>query len=44
MQPGTYVPQLGDEVVYLREGHALYLNGTGDKRLPPWEMLLSSQV
>lgn len=29
--------QAGDEVVYLREGHAQYLSNTNDKRQPPWQ-------
>ncbi len=30
--------QAGDEVVYLREGHAQYLQNTNDKRQPPWQV------
>ncbi|GAB4817147.1 hypothetical protein N2152v2_004193 [Parachlorella kessleri] len=29
--------RVGDEVVYLREGHAQYLANTNDKRPPPWQ-------
>lgn len=43
-QPGVYVPQLGDEVVYLREGHAKFLADTADKRRPPWETLVPTEV
>lgn len=43
-QPGVYVPQLGDEVVYLREGHAKFLTDTSDKRQPPWETLIPAEV
>ena len=35
--PGVYVPQAGDEVVYLREGHARLLELTHNKRAAaPW--------
>ena len=34
-----YIPQKGDEVVYLREGHASALASLGDTRLPPWQSL-----
>jgi hypothetical protein len=43
-QPGAYVPQLGDEVVYLREGHAKFLAEQSDKRRPPWETLVPAEV
>ena len=43
-QPGAYVPQLGDEVVYLREGHAKFLAEQSDKRRPPWETLVPTEV
>ncbi len=33
--------QLGDDVVYLREGHAAYLAATHDKRRPPWQEVMS---
>ncbi|KAL4448446.1 hypothetical protein ABPG75_005665 [Micractinium tetrahymenae] len=37
--PGVYVPQVGDSVVYLREGHERFLTSTNDKRPPPWHTL-----
>lgn len=43
-QPGVYVPQLGDAVVYLREGHEAFLEKTGDKRRPPWQALVPAEV
>ncbi len=43
-QPGAYVPQLGDEVVYLRDGHAAFLEQTSDKRRPPWQALVPADV
>lgn len=43
-QPGVYVPQLDDEVVYLREGHAKFLAHNSDKRRPPWETLIPAEV
>jgi len=36
---GFYVPQLGDDVVYVREGHASVLDATSDARLPPWKAI-----
>jgi WD40 repeat protein len=34
---GEYIPQLGDAVVYIAEGHSEYLAGCGDARaLRPW--------
>ena len=35
--PGVYVPQVGDDVVYIRQGHAAVLEDTQDQRPPPWE-------
>ena len=35
--PGVYVPQVGDDVVYIRQGHAAVLEDTRDQRPPPWE-------
>ena len=35
--PSVYVPQMGDDVVYLRFGHARFLESRNDKRQPPWE-------
>eukprot|EP00775_Hariotina_reticulata_P010776 gene10776-10932_t len=38
--PGVYVPQLGDAVVYLWQGHKQYLDAIGDAvTIRPWEML-----
>ena len=34
-----WLVQAGDEVVYLREGHAQFLANTNDKRQPPWQGL-----
>lgn len=31
-----YIPQLGDEVVYLRQGHQEYLESIGDMNSGPW--------
>ena len=39
-----YVPQMGDCVVYLRDGHKEFLDATRDKRRPPWQLLLPSLV
>ncbi|KAK9840989.1 hypothetical protein WJX81_004207 [Elliptochloris bilobata] len=35
--PGMYAPQVGDEVVYLPEGHRICLHNTRDKRPGPWD-------
>jgi hypothetical protein len=36
--PAVYVPQLGDAVVYLQQGHAQLLEAMGDTSTPrPWE-------
>jgi len=40
--PSVYVPQMGDEVVYLRTGHQRFLDSQNDKRPPPWEYLTVS--
>ena len=40
--PSVYVPQMGDEVVYLRIGHQRFLESRNDKRPLPWESLLVS--
>lgn len=37
--PGLYVPQVGDDVVYIRDGHAECLRATSDKRPPPWQAI-----
>ncbi|KAG5555237.1 hypothetical protein RHGRI_012690 [Rhododendron griersonianum] len=31
-----YIPQLGDEVVYLRQGHQEYISRSGTKEVGPW--------
>ncbi|XP_038700956.1 PH-interacting protein-like isoform X2 [Tripterygium wilfordii] len=31
-----YIPQLGDEVVYLRQGHEEYIEGAHSKEVGPW--------
>lgn len=39
--PGVYVPQVGDSVAYLQQGHALYLANVHDQKTPrPWEQVL----
>jgi len=38
-RPGFYIPQAGDDVVYLREGHAAVVTATSDKRAPPWQTM-----
>lgn len=39
--PGVYVPQVGDAVAYLQQGHALYLANIHDhKTTRPWEQVL----
>jgi hypothetical protein len=35
--PGVYVPQLGDEVVYLPQGHREHLQEFPEARTPPWK-------
>lgn len=42
--PAVYVPQMGDCVVYLRDGHKEFLDATRDKRRPPWQLVLPSLV
>lgn len=42
--PGVYIPQQGDQVVYLTQGHKRYLERTNDKRLGPWQSLVSTAV
>ncbi|KAK4425942.1 PH-interacting protein [Sesamum alatum] len=34
-----YIPQRGDEVVYLRQGHQEYINYTNSRNLGPWETI-----
>ena len=37
---GEYVPQLGDQVVYIAQGHAGYLDACGDARaVRPWTVI-----
>lgn len=31
-----YIPQLGDKVVYLRQGHQEYINYSGSRQVGPW--------
>ncbi|KAK9915369.1 hypothetical protein WJX75_008121 [Coccomyxa subellipsoidea] len=40
--PGVYVPQLGDDVVYLQQGHRLYFEKMNDKRRGPWDTVISN--
>lgn len=42
--PGVYVPQVGDKVVYLQQGHKLYLERLRDKRRGPWDAIISTAV
>ena len=35
-----YVPQKGDEVVYLRQGHSAAIMETDEHLIPPWQSLL----
>lgn len=37
--PAVYVPQMGDAVMYLRDGHKAYLRATNDKRRPPCDTM-----
>ncbi|KZV17019.1 bromodomain and WD repeat-containing protein 3 [Dorcoceras hygrometricum] len=34
-----YIPQLGDEVVYLRQGHKEYITQSGSRETGPWETI-----
>ena len=43
-RPGVYVPQLGDDVVYIWEGHQQYLETTNDKARGPWTTVTSTDV
>ena len=40
-QPGSYIPQAGDQVVYLLQGHKKYLSDTNDK-MPSMELSLAN--
>ncbi len=42
--PGVYVPQLGDEAVYIPEGHRICLHNTRDKRAGPWHTVVAPRV
>lgn len=42
--PGVYIPQLGDEVVYLKDGHQKYFKNINDKRRGPWDTIVSTAV
>ncbi|XP_071703831.1 uncharacterized protein [Rutidosis leptorrhynchoides] len=34
-----YIPQLGDEVVYFRQGHQDYIDGSHSREMGPWRLL-----
>ncbi|KAL0034434.1 hypothetical protein WJX79_002167 [Trebouxia sp. C0005] len=40
--PGVYVPQLGDEVVYLQVGHRKFLSHNNNKLQGPWDSIVST--
>uniref|UniRef100_A0ACD5YPN7 Uncharacterized protein n=1 Tax=Avena sativa TaxID=4498 RepID=A0ACD5YPN7_AVESA len=40
----NYIPQLGDEVTYLRQGHEEYLNGTQSLENCPWNWIKGLQA
>ena len=42
--PGVYVPQLGDEVVYLQVGHRKFLSHNNNKLQGPWDSIVSTLV
>lgn len=42
--PGVYVPQLGDEVVYLQVGHRKFLSDNNNKLQGPWDSIVSTLV
>ena len=42
--PGVYVPQVGDQVVYLQQGHKLYYERLREKRRGPWDTIVSTAV
>lgn len=42
--PGVYVPQLGDEVVYLQVGHRKFLSANNNKLQGPWDSIISTAV
>lgn len=42
--PGVYVPQLGDEVVYLQVGHRKFLSANNNKLQGPWDTIVSTAV
>lgn len=42
--PGVYVPQLGDQVVYLQVGHRKFLSHNSNKLQGPWDSIASTQV
>ncbi len=42
--PGVYVPQIGDTVVYLQQGHKMYHERLRDKRRGPWDTIVSTAV
>ena len=38
------MPQVGDQVVYLQQGHKLYYDRLRDKRRGPWDTIVSTAV
>ena len=42
--PGVYVPQLGDDVVYLQVGHRKFLSANNNKLQGPWDSIVSTAV
>ena len=38
------MPQVGDRVVYLQQGHKLYYDRLRDKRRGPWDTIVSTAV
>ena len=42
--PGVYVPQLGDDVVYLQVGHRKCLSANNNKLQGPWDSIVSTAV
>ncbi|KAL3137809.1 hypothetical protein ABBQ38_005065 [Trebouxia sp. C0009 RCD-2024] len=40
--PGVYVPQLGDQVVYLQVGHHKFLSANNNKLQGPWDSIVST--
>ena len=44
LQNGIWVPQLGDDVVYVAEGHRKLLEQLGSVADRPWEIIEAEQV